>query len=90
MDKTDYTSQRNNTIHKHDNRRSFITQQNYFTYQRKGSQELHIQLLNNIVADLQNQINKITPNGSSGGGDPNEPEVGTMYIKNIIIISIKS
>ena len=49
---TDYTFQRNNTIHKYDNRRSFITQQNYFTYQRKGNQELHNQLLNNIVADL--------------------------------------
>ena len=54
-----------------------IAQQNYFIYQRKGIQELHIQLLNNIVADLQNQINNITSNGS-GGSDPNEPDVGTM------------
>ena len=42
------------------------------------NQELQIQLLSNIVADLQNQINNITSNGSSGGSDPNEPEVGTM------------
>ena len=73
---TYYTFQRNNTIHKYDNRRSFIIQNHYFTYQRKGNQELQIQLLNNIVADLQNQINNIP--GSPGGSDPNEPEVGTM------------
>ena len=73
---TDYTFQRNSTIHKYDNRRSCVLQQNYFTYQRKGNQELQIQLLNNIVADLQNQINNIT--SGSGGSDPNEPEVGTM------------
>ena len=66
---TDYTFQRNNTIHKYDNRRSFIIQQNYFTYQRKGNQELQIQALNNIVADLQNQINNFT----FAGSDPNEP-----------------
>ena len=29
---TDYTSQRNNTIHRYDNRRSFIIQKHYFTY----------------------------------------------------------
>ena len=56
---TYYTFQRNNTIHTYDNRRSYIAQQNYFTYQRKGNQELQIQLLNNIVACLQNQINNI-------------------------------
>ena len=38
---TDYTFQRNNTIHKYDNRRTFITQQSHFTYQRKCNQELH-------------------------------------------------
>ena len=64
--------QRNNT--KNDNRRSYVTQQNYFTYQRKGNQELQVQLLNNIVADLQNQINNITSNGSVG----NDTDVGTM------------
>ena len=43
---TDYTFKRNNTIHKYDNRRTFIAQHNYFTYQRKCNQELQIQLLN--------------------------------------------
>ena len=55
---------------------SCIIQNHYFTYQRKGSQELQIQLSKVIVADLQNQINNIT--SGSGGSDPNEPEVGTM------------
>ena len=45
--------QRNNT--KHDNRRSYIIQNQYFTYQRKGNHELAIQALNLIAADLQNQ-----------------------------------
>ena len=66
---TDYTFQRNNTIHKYNNRRSFTTQPNYFTYQRQGKQELQIQSLNNIVADLQNQINTFT----FACTDPNEP-----------------
>ena len=73
---TDYTVQRNNTIHKYDNRRTFIVQNHFFTYQRKGTQELQIQLLNNRVADIQNQINNIT--SGSGESDPNEPEIGTM------------
>ena len=60
---TDYTFQRNNTIHKHDNRRSFVRQNHYFTYQRKGNQELQIQALSNIVAGLQNQINNFTTAG---------------------------
>ena len=41
---TDYTFQRNNTIHKYANRRTFIIQSHFFTYQRKGNQELQIQL----------------------------------------------
>ena len=36
-----------------------------FTYQRKGNQELHIQALSNLVADLQNQINNFTFAGSA-------------------------
>ena len=71
---TDFTFQRNNAIHKYDNRRSFITQQNYLTYQRNGNRELQVQALNNIVAGLQNQINEFT----SAGSDPNEPTVGTI------------
>ena len=71
---TDYTFQRNDRIHKYDNRMNFVTQQSYFTYQRKGNQELHIQALNTIVADLQNQINNFTYAGS----DPNEPMIGKI------------
>ena len=70
---TDFMYQRN--ITKNDNRRPYIIQQNYFSYQRKGNQELQIQALSFIVADLQNQINNITSNNPP---DNNEPEVGTM------------
>ena len=41
------------------NHRTFIIQPNSSTYQRKGNQELEVQLLNMIVADLQNQIKNI-------------------------------
>ena len=70
---TDFMYQRNTT--KNDNRRSFIIQQNYITYQRKGNQELQIQALNIIVSDLQTQINNITSNNPP---DNNDPDVGTM------------
>ena len=73
---TDFMYQRNAT--KNDNRRRFIIQQNYFTYQRKGNQELQIQALNVIVADLQNPINNITSNNPPVN---NELEVGTMQNK---------
>ena len=59
-----------------DNRRQFVIQNHYFTYQRKGNNELAIQALNIIANDLQNQINNLSSN--SGGSDPNEPEIGTM------------
>ena len=64
---TDFMHQRNNT--KNDNRRQFVIQSRYFTYQRKGNHELQIQALNIIVADLQNQINNL-PSSPDGGGDP--------------------
>ena len=75
INNTDYTFQRNNTIHTYDNRRTFVIQQHCFTYQRKGNQELQIQLSNNIVAKLQNQINNFT---SSPPPDNNDPDIGTM------------
>ena len=56
---TDFMYQRNTM--NHDNRRQFVIQNHYFTYQRKGNHELQIQALNIIVADLQNQINKLHP-----------------------------
>ena len=70
---TDFMYQRNNT--NNDNRRQFVIKNHYFTYQRKGNNELAIQALNFIVADLQNQINNLSSGGGGGGGDPN---IGTM------------
>ena len=71
---TDFMYQRNAT--KNDNRRQFVIQNHYFTYQRKGNNELAIQALDIVANDLQTQINNLSPN--SGGSDPNEPEIGTM------------
>ena len=62
---TDFMYQRNTT--NNDNRRSYIIQNHYFTYQRKGNHELQIQALDIIVTDLQNQINNLG-SGSSGSG----------------------
>ena len=46
-----------------------MIQNHHFTYQRKGNNELQIQALNAIVADLQTQINNLTSNsGGSGSG----------------------
>ena len=39
--------------------------------------------MNNIVAYLQNQINNITANNPPGN---DEPDIGTMWTQNIIII----
>ena len=61
---------------KNDNRRQFVIQNHYFTYQRKGTNELAIQALNVIVADLQNQINNLNSGSGGGGGDPDG--IGTM------------
>ena len=69
---TDFMYQRNNT--NNDNRRQLVIQNHYCTYQRKGNNELAIQALNVIVADLQTQINNLSPHNPP----PNEPEIGTM------------
>ena len=58
------------------NHKTFITHQQYFTYQRKGNHELQVQALNAIVADLQTQINNLTSGNGGGGGDPDG--IGTM------------
>ena len=71
---TDYTFQRNSTINKYDNRRNFILHNDHITYQRKCNQELQIQALSDIVADLQNQIYNFT----FAGSDPNEPIIGII------------
>ena len=60
-----------------------MTQNRYFTYQRKGNHELQIQALNIIVADLQNQINNLT-SGDPGSGDPDG--IGTIYVFILICI----
>ena len=67
--------QRNNT--KNDNRRSYIMQNQYFTYQRKGNtNELGImmQTLQQQVNEMQIQINNLS---SCGGGGP---DIGTMWL----------
>ena len=71
---TDFMYQRDTT--NNDNRRQFVIQNHYFTYQRKGNNELAIQALNIIVADLQNQINNLSSGSGGGGGDPDG--IGTM------------
>ena len=63
---TDFMYQRNMT--NNDNRRQFVIQNHYFTYQRTGNHELQVQSLNLIVADLQNQINNLSSGGGSGSG----------------------
>ena len=66
---TDFMFKRNTT--NNDNRRQFVIQNHYFTYQRKGNSELAIQALNIIVAGLQNQKNNLSSgSGGGGGGDP--------------------
>ena len=69
---TDFLYQRNTT--NNDNRRQLVIQNHYFTYQRKGNNELAIQALNITVADLQNQINNLS-SGSGGGGGGGEAGV---------------
>ena len=72
---TGFMFKRNTT--KNYNRLQFVIQNLYFTYQRKGNNELAIQALNIIVAGLQNQIyNLNSGSGGGGGGDPDG--IGTM------------
>ena len=71
---TDFLYQWNNT--NNDNRRQFVIQNHYFTYQRKGNHELQIQALSIIAADLQNQ-KKLSSGSGGGGGGPN---IGTMWL----------
>ena len=74
---TDFMFKRNTT--NIDNRRQFVIQNHYFTYRRKGNNELAIQALNVIVAGLQNQKNNLS--SGSGCGDGGGPDgIGTMYV----------
>ena len=65
--------QRNTT--NNDNRRQFAIQSHYFTFQRKGNNELAIQALNIIVAGLQTQINNL----SSNSHPPDDSGIGTAW-----------
>ena len=70
---TDFMFKKKVTNHNYDKRRSYVLQQNYFTYQRKANTnnlELNIQYLQLQINDLQNQINNL--NSGGGGG-----EIGT-------------
>ena len=62
--------QRNTT--NNDNRKHIVLQNHYFTFQRKGNNELAIQALNIIVADLQTQINNLSSNPP-----PDDSGIGT-------------
>ena len=68
---TDFMYQRNAI--NNDNRRQFVTQNHYFTFQRKGNNELAIQALNATVADLQTQVNNL----SSNNPPPDDSGTGT-------------
>ena len=70
---TDFMYQRNTT--NNDNRRQFVIQNHYFTFQRKGNNELAIQALNILVSDLQTQINNLNSGSGGGGGDG---DIGTV------------
>ena len=74
--------QRNTT--NNDNRRQLVIQNHYFTYQRKGNNELANQALNIIVADLQNQINNLSSGSGGGGGDPDG--IGTMQFNKLFLM----
>ena len=66
---TDFMYQRNNT--KNDNRRSYIIQNHYFTYQRKYNThdlELMIQSLQQQVNEMQIQIKSLGSDSSDGNG----------------------
>ena len=55
-----------------------MIQSHYFTYQRKGNNELAIQALTIIVNDLHNQSNNLSSNsGGSGGGGGDSDGIGT-------------
>ena len=47
-----------------------MIQNHYFTYQRKGNNELAAQALNIIAANLQTQINNLSSDDPGGGGGP--------------------
>ena len=75
---TDFMYKRNTT--KNDNRRSFIIQQNHFTFQRQyntNNLELMIQFMQLQIDQMQTQINDLS--SSNNPPDNNDPDgIGTM------------
>ena len=75
---TDFMYQRNTT--NNDNRRHFVLQQNYFTYQRKGNTnhlERMIQFMQLQIDQMQTQINNLNL-GGGGATDPENPDIGII------------
>ena len=73
--------QRNNTHYNYDNRRRYVLQQHYFTYQRRGSSvdlELQIQYLQQQINDMQTQIQNLTLGGGGGGDGSGSGIIGIM------------
>ena len=67
---TDFMYQRNTT--KNDNRRQFVLQNHYFTFQRQYNTnhlDLQIQFMQLQVEQMQTQIDSLS-SGGGGGGDP--------------------
>ena len=77
---TDFLFEKKVTNHNYDKRRSYVLQQNYFTYQRKANTndlELNVQYLQLQINDLQNQINNLNL-GGGGATDPENPDIGII------------
>ena len=67
--------------HNYDRRRTFITQQHYFTYQRKGGSaelELQIQFLQYQINDLATQVQNLTLGGGGTGGGGDDGIIGVI------------
>ena len=61
-----------------DNRRQFVIQSHYFTFQRQyntNNLELMIQFMQLQIEQMQTQINNLSSSNSGGGGGP---DIGTM------------
>ena len=78
---TDFLYQRNTT--NHDNRRQFVIQNHYFTFQRQyntNNLELTVQLMQLQIEQMQTQINNLSSSNSGGSGGGGDPDIGTMWV----------
>ena len=74
---TDFRYQRNTT--NNDNRRQFVIQNHYFTFQRQYNTnhlDLQIQMMQLQIEQMQAQINSM----SSNNPPPDEPGIGTAWL----------